>query len=145
MRQHQHKYDVAAYIWPAYTGDAPRTLMFWPEGMGEWENVRNAVKKHPEHTWDIRLSDKSDNIIWKGAVDRKEFEVIALRNIQKYFFHPSYYCIEGKPVFMIYDLNQLIAGLGSLEQTADALTWWNEQAVDAGLKGIHFLIFHMLR
>ena len=23
-------YDIAAYIWPAYTGDEPRTRMFWP-------------------------------------------------------------------------------------------------------------------
>ena len=28
-------YDIAAYIWPAYTGDEPRTRMFWPQGMGE--------------------------------------------------------------------------------------------------------------
>ena len=24
-------YDVAAYIWPACTGDESRTRMFWPE------------------------------------------------------------------------------------------------------------------
>ena len=30
MKKH---YDVAAYIWPAYTGDEPRTRIFWPEGM----------------------------------------------------------------------------------------------------------------
>ena len=29
------KYDVAAYIWPSYTGDEPRSRMFWGEGMGE--------------------------------------------------------------------------------------------------------------
>ena len=34
------KYDVAAYIWPAYTGDEPRTRMFWKEGMGEWDALR---------------------------------------------------------------------------------------------------------
>lgn len=32
----ERKYDVAAYIWPAYTGDEPRTKLFWPEGIGEW-------------------------------------------------------------------------------------------------------------
>ena len=32
----KRKYDVAAYIWPAYTGDEPRTRMFWSEGIGEW-------------------------------------------------------------------------------------------------------------
>jgi len=44
-------YDVAAYIWPAYTGDEPRTRMFWPEGMGEWETVREAKPKFPGHAW----------------------------------------------------------------------------------------------
>ena len=44
-------YDVAAYVWPAYTGDEPRTRMFWPEGNGEWETVKSAEKKFPEHSW----------------------------------------------------------------------------------------------
>ena len=45
------RYDVAAYIWPAYTGDEPRTRMFWPEGMGEWQSVKSAEAKFPGHTW----------------------------------------------------------------------------------------------
>ena len=50
MEQKQ-KYDVAGYIWPAYTGDEKRTRMFWPEGMGEWQSVKNAVCKYPGHQW----------------------------------------------------------------------------------------------
>ena len=38
------KYDVAAFVWPSYTGDEPRTRMFWPEGYGEWQTVHNAKK-----------------------------------------------------------------------------------------------------
>ena len=45
------KYDTAAYIWPAYTGDEPRTRIFWPEGMGEWQSVRSATARYPGHTW----------------------------------------------------------------------------------------------
>lgn len=45
------EYDIAAYIWPAYTGDEPRTKIFWPEGMGEWQSVRAAEAKYPGHTW----------------------------------------------------------------------------------------------
>ena len=48
------KYDVAAYIWPAYTGDEPRTRMFWPEGMGEWQSVKNSRSKYPSDTWPRR-------------------------------------------------------------------------------------------
>ena len=39
----KRKYDVAAYIWPAYTGDEPRTRIFWPEGCGEWQTVKEAT------------------------------------------------------------------------------------------------------
>ena len=36
-------YDIAAYIWPAYTGKEPRTRMFWPDdlyGYGYLEAIR---------------------------------------------------------------------------------------------------------
>ena len=45
------KYDVAAYIWPAFTGKEPRTKLFWPKGIGEWESIQSAEKKFPEHSW----------------------------------------------------------------------------------------------
>lgn len=214
MHDAQKKYDVAAYIWPAYTGDEPRTRMFWPEGMGEWQSVKNAVKKFPGHNWprkplwgyvneadpyvmemeinaaadhgvnvfiydwywydrrpflenclnegylkarnnhrikfylmwanhnvnnlwDIRLSHIQDNIIWDAAVERQEFEKIANRLIEKYFKHPSYYKIDGKPVFMIYDVANLMRGLGGAEATRNALDWFRKQAIKAGLPGLH--------
>ena len=46
-----NKYDVAAYIWPSYTGDEPRTRLFWPEGYGEWQTVKAAGPKFPGHEW----------------------------------------------------------------------------------------------
>ena len=45
------RYDVAAYIWPAYTGDEPRTRMFWPEGIGEWQSVKNSTVKENGYHW----------------------------------------------------------------------------------------------
>ena len=207
-------YDVAAYIWPAYTGDEKRTRIFWPEGIGEWQSVKNAEKKFPEHNWprkpvwgyvneadpyvmemeinaaadhgvnvyiydwywydgrpflenclndgylkannndrvkfylmwanhdvnylwDIRNSHIGDCKIWKAAVDRQEFEKIAKRLIEKYFKHPSYYRIDDKPVFMIYDLANLMKGLGGAEATREALDWFREQAIKEGLPGLH--------
>ena len=214
MNNRRQTYDVAAYIWPSYTGDEPRTRMFWPEGNGEWETVRKATAKFPGHAWprrplwgycneadpyvmemqinaaadhgvnvfiydwywydgrpfleqclnngylqarnnervkfylmwanhdvthlwDKRIAHIDGNIIWQAAVDRPEFETIARRLIEKYFTHPSYYTIDGKPVFMIYDLKKLVSGLGGVEPTADAFAWFREQAVAAGLKGLH--------
>ena len=212
-------YDVAAYVWPAYTGNEPRTRMFWPEGIGEWQSVRNAVKKFPEHDWprkplwgyvneadpyvmegqisaaadhgvnvfiydwywydrrpflenclndgylkatnnnrvkfylmwanhhvkniwDIRISEQDDNIIWDATVDRKEFERIGHRLVTRYFTHPSYYKIEGNPVFSIYDVQNLIKGIGSVDETAQALLWFRDQAVKAGLPGLHLQLIH---
>ena len=45
------KYDIAAFVWPAYTGDELRTRIFWPEGIGEWEIVKNMKPKYPGHLW----------------------------------------------------------------------------------------------
>lgn len=208
------KYDVAAYIWPAYTGDEPRTRMFWPEGIGEWQSVKNSKQKFPEHnwprkplwgyvneadpyvmemeieaaldhgvnvfiydwywydrrpflenclndgflkakncqkmkfylmwanhnvgnTWDIRLSHDRNNLIWDGAVDRTEFERICCRLIEKYFSQPNYYTIDNQPVFMLYDLPNLVRGLGGVEETKLALDWFRQKTVEAGFSGLH--------
>ena len=42
------KYDIAAYVWPAYTGSEARSRLFWPEGMGEWQTVKNEKRDYPE-------------------------------------------------------------------------------------------------
>ena len=42
-------YDIAAYIWPAYTGDEPRTKIFWEEGIGEWQTVKNCCGEVKEN------------------------------------------------------------------------------------------------
>lgn len=87
--------------------------------------------------WDTRLARVNEsNVIWTGRVDREEFEKICRRNIEKYFTHPQYYKIDGKPVFMIYDLPQLIAGLGGVEQTAEALDWFKKEVKKAGFPGL---------
>lgn len=208
------QYDVAAYIWPAYTGDEPRTRTFWPEGMGEWQSVKNSVKKCPDHnwprkplwgyvneadpyvmemeiaaaadhgvnifiydwywydrrpflenclnygylkssnnervqfylmwanhnvnnTWDIRNSSDDRNLIWDGSVDRKEFENIVHHLIDDYFTQLTYYKIDGKPVFMIYDLANLIRGLKGISNTQEAFQWFRRETEKAGFPGLH--------
>lgn len=88
-------------------------------------------------SWDKRNAGKpNDAHIWQGAVDREEFEKICHRVIEKYFSQPSYYKVDGKPCFMIYDLNILIRGLGSVKKTREALDWFREETKKAGFKGL---------
>ena len=212
------KYDVAAYIWPAYTGDEPRTRMFWPEGMGEWQSVKNSAPKEngyywnrkplwgyqneadpkvmeqqinqatahgvnvfiydwywydnrpflenclndgflkaenkdkmkfylmwanhdANNYWNIDLSDEfGGTVIWQGSVGRKGFETVAERVIEKYFSQPNYYKINGCPVFMIYDVNNLISGLGGIEATKEAIEWFRERTKAAGFPDLHLQI-----
>lgn len=208
------RYDAAAYVWPAYTGNEPRARVFWPQGMGEWQSVMNAVGKFPGHSWprrplwgygneadpyvmdmqinaaadhgvnvfiydwywydrrpfleqclndgflkaksrgrmkfylmwanhnalhlwDIRNSGDGDTVLWDAAVDRGEFERLADRIIHKYFGEENYYRIDGRPVFMIYDVPNFVRGMGDVEEARAALEGFRAQAVAAGFGGLH--------
>ncbi len=88
-------------------------------------------------TWDKRNAGlPNETLIWRGGVDRDEFEIICHRVIEKYFSHPSYYTVDEKPSFMIYDLNTLIQGLGGVEETKDALDWFRDETIKAGFPGL---------
>ena len=205
------KYDVAAYIWPSYTGTEIRSRIFWEEGIGEWQTVRKSHEEHPERplplwgfeeeadpkvmekqideavshgvnvfiydwywydrlpfleqcldngflkaanrskmrfyimwanhdvglTWDRRNSDLPvDTTIWQGSQDRANFETVVHRIIDNYFSQPEYYLIDGKPVFMIYDVGNLIKGLGGIDKTCEALEWFREETKKAGFPGL---------
>lgn len=91
--------------------------------------------------WDKRNADdafnkKNNAVIWKGAIDRKEFEKIAHRFITKYFSQPSYYKIDGKPVFMLFDLTNFVKGMGGVSAAKDALEWFRNEVKAAGFKGL---------
>ena len=215
------KYDIAAYIWPSYTGKEFRARQFWPDGMGEWQTVMSVPSRMPlkpvdyewdrkplwgccdeadpkvmemqieeavkhgvnvfiydwywydrrpfleqclndgflgapnnekmkfylmwanhdaGYTWDVRLSDLlwrgQDPNVWLGSVDRVEFEKVIHRIIEKYFSRPNYYKINGKPLFMIYDVDNLVKGLGGIEATKDALEWFRAETIKAGHPGL---------
>ena len=38
-QEKRQKYDVAAFLYPAYASDDVRLRPFWPMGIGEWETV----------------------------------------------------------------------------------------------------------
>ena len=66
------KYDVAAYIWPAYTGQEPRTRIFWPDGIGEWQTVKMEHRNEAEgYVWNRKP-------LW-GYVDEADPKVMEMQ------------------------------------------------------------------
>ena len=207
------KYDVAAYIWPAYTGKEPRTRIFWEQGMGEWQTVKAAEPReegqilprvplwgYPDEAdprvmefqieqavshgvnvfiydwywydrrpfleqclndgflqaenrndmkfylmwanhdagclWDKRNCD-NDAVVWLGSVPKQEFDRVCDRVIEKYFKQPNYYTINGCPVFMVYDICNLMRGLGGVDNTRAALEEFRQKVKAAGFPDLH--------
>ncbi len=215
----KRQYDIAAYVWPSYTGDEPRSKIFWQEGYGEWQTVKKAVPKFEGHNWprkplwgyvneadpavmemeinaaadhgvnvfiydwywfdrrpflecclnngflgarnndrmkfylmwanhnanhlwsyDLSDTEVGETVIWKGGINRIDFEEMCERIIDKYFFLPNYYTIDGCPVFMIYELSTFVEGMGSAEEAAAALEWLKRRVKEKGLPGVHLQI-----
>jgi hypothetical protein len=95
--------------------------------------------------WDKRNADdafsgRNAALLWRGGLDRGEFETVCRRVIERYFGHPSYYRIDGKPVFMLYELATFISGLGSVAAAQDALAWFRAEAADAGFPGLELQV-----
>lgn len=87
--------------------------------------------------WNIEKSHLPNKVVWPGKVDRPTFDTIVDRVIERYMKHPTYYKIDGKPVFSIYELGTLIKGLGGVEQTKAALDSFREKVKAAGFPGLH--------
>ena len=76
-------------------------------------------------------------VLYPGAVTPASFERIGDLLIKKYFAHPSYWRIEGRPYFSFYDLSRLLESFGSVEATRKALDKFRDKAREAGLPGLH--------
>jgi len=77
------------------------------------------------------------NTRWPGTVNRETFDQLVDRWIEKYMKQPSYYKIDGKPVFSIYEVSTLMRGLGGLEKTKEALDYLKSKVKAAGFPGLH--------
>ncbi|MCR5522653.1 MAG: glycoside hydrolase family 99-like domain-containing protein [Clostridia bacterium] len=214
------KYDIAAFIWPSYTGDEPRTKIFWPDGYGEWQTVKAMTNKgykgcrwprkplwgyvneadsrvmemqidcakaygvntfiydwywydnrpflenclndgflkarnntdmkfylmwanhNANYLWDKRNSDDLDTVIWSGVVTPEIFHTICERTIKKYFIKNNYYKIDGCPVYMVFDLDNLIRSFGTTKACRQALDEFRRQTEAAGFPGLHLQFVH---
>jgi hypothetical protein len=75
--------------------------------------------------------------VFRGAVDRPMFDHITRYIIERYFTHPSYWQIDGRPFVSINELRTLVHGLGGARETRDALKSFDERTRAAGFAGLH--------
>lgn len=87
--------------------------------------------------WNYHLYGTDTSVIWKGAVDLENFNIVAHRAINDYFKKPNYFKINNEPVYSIFSMNNLIDGLGGLEKTKEALEYFREETKKAGFPGLH--------
>ena len=90
--------------------------------------------------WDMHTDENA--LLYGATTDRAQFEAIWTRNIERYFKHPNYYRIDGKPVLSLFLVPRLVADLGGVQGTLDAFAWLQQAAQKAGLTGVHLQAIH---
>lgn len=87
--------------------------------------------------WNVHKFKDDDSLLWDGAVDRENFDIIVARVIEQYFKKPNYFRIDGKPVFSLFSINNFIRGLGGLDQAREAIDYFRNETKKAGFPGLH--------
>ncbi len=80
---------------------------------------------------------KDTPVIYKGAVDRREFERMVHYIVETYFVRPEYWKIDGRPYFSIYEMGTFLRGFGSVDETRRALDFFREVTRRIGLPDVH--------
>ncbi len=111
---------------PALRGTDCKFYLMWAN-----HDVNTLWNMHEDTYWDGKAP-----VLWRSQVAREELEPMFDRIVDKYLGLDSYYRIDGKPVFSIFNYPDLLNGLGGVEQTVDAFEWMRKRCVDEGLHGL---------
>lgn len=87
--------------------------------------------------WNVHKYQSDNSLLWDGAVDLANFKIIVDRVITQYFSQPNYFKIDGKPVFSIFSIRNLLEGLGGLESAREALDYFRAETQKAGFPDLH--------
>jgi hypothetical protein len=93
------------------------------------------------HDWyDIQGYNPADNnlkLLYPGKVTPATWDKICDLVIARYFKHPSYWLVDGKPYFSIYEMSQFLDSFGSIENSRAALDKFRAKVRAAGFPGLH--------
>jgi len=93
------------------------------------------------HDWiDIHPArhDAPPPLLYPGAISRDTWERMTDLIVSRYFSHPSYWTIEDRPYFSIYEVYRLIDGLGGIDQARSAIDGFRAKTRSAGFPDLHF-------
>ncbi len=74
---------------------------------------------------------------YPGKITPATFEKITDHLIERYFFHPNHFRVEGMPFFSVYHLDTLVESFGGERELAKGLEGMRRRVEKAGLPGIH--------
>lgn len=90
--------------------------------------------------WNVHRYKDDSSRLWNGYIDWPNWKIIVKRIINQYFMQPNYLKIEGRPVFSVFSLENLIKTFGTVEETKKGLAYFIDEAKKAGFSGVHFQI-----
>ncbi|MEY4916429.1 MAG: hypothetical protein RL616_342, partial [Verrucomicrobiota bacterium] len=136
-------YGVNAFIFDwYYYNDGPYLEAALDEGFLHATN--NARVKFAlmwaNHDWyDIQGYNPTNNIklLYPGKVTPETWDKICDLVIARYFKHPSYWLVDGKPYFSIYEMSQFLDSFGSIENARAALEKFRAKVRAAGFPDLH--------
>jgi hypothetical protein len=92
------------------------------------------------HDWlDIQGYNPTNQIklLYPGKVTPATWDKICDLVIEKYFKHPSYWLVDGKPYFSIYEMSRFLDSFGSVANARAALDKFRAKVKAAGFPGLH--------
>ena len=90
--------------------------------------------------WNNKVHGAEKNkIIWSADVSYGEFTKVLVPRFVEYFKRSNYYKINGKPVFAVYLMKNMVRGMGGAKKAKEAIDFLRSECVKAGLKGLHLM------
>jgi hypothetical protein len=131
--------DVFIFDW-YYYDDGPYLERALDEGFlnaKKNDRLRFALMWANHDWYDIQGYNPADPIklLYPGRIKPQTWDTLTDLVIQRYFKHPAYWTIDGKPYFSIYEIQLFLESFGSLEAAHDALSRFRDKTVQAGFPG----------
>ncbi len=136
-----HGVDVFIFDW-YYYNDGPYLERALENGYLKATN-NNRIKftlMWANHDWyDIQGYNPADplKLLYPGKITPATWDKITDLVIDRYFKHPSYWKIDGKPYFSIYEISLFLQSFESVEKARSALDKFRARAIAAGFPGLH--------